>query len=500
MNRNRHAHARGRASQLVASYRPEQSTALLTVAVDDLDAELVALLASAGRTADPERRRALLASVTFPGGPIPIHGTIMLQGTITGDGRTFDTGGGSTRELPLPLMSCLETSFGHDGAEPIGRIDTITIGSDARIPYTGVILDTDEGREVAALIAARSVRGISADLDNMVVEYAVTEWDDDGFPCDYEMHATEWRIMGATITPFPAFAECNDTMVDGVTVEGMIDVGDDGDAGEGDSAEMPMAPAAAADGEHVHAAPIAASSALIAPPARFFLDPELPELTAPILEANGHYYGHLASWDECHTGYLDVCVCAPHSASDYAYFLTGAVLADDGHRYAVGQITLGGEHAGDELGYREAVDHYADAGTAAADVAVGEDDHGIWFSGMVRPNLDDLQRHALQAHALSGDWRPIGTGLELVATLCVNSPGFPVPRARVASGRVVALIASSSAGRLAQLMRQRNEPPTREEFDAMAARLAKVEGRASSHERQLGQLAPGIRAGVRARL
>ncbi len=42
----------------------------------------------------------------------------------------------------------------------------------------------------------------------------------------------------------------------------------------------------------------------------------------------------------------------------------------------------------------------------------------------------------------SGDWRPIGRGLELVAALAVNQPGFPI--ARVAHGRVSALTAAGA--------------------------------------------------------
>jgi len=52
---------------------------------------------------------------------------------------------------------------------------------------------------------------------------------------------------------------------------------------------------------------------------------------------------------------------------------------------------------------------------------------------------------AARASAPSGDWRPIKGSLELVAVCQVNVPGFPIARARVASGQVMALVAAGSS-------------------------------------------------------
>lgn len=83
-----------------------------------------------------------------------------------------------------------------------------------------------------------------------------------------------------------------------------------------------------------------------------------------------------------------------------------------------------------------------------ADVAIGEDEHGIWVAGAVRPGAAPEQVHALRGSPLSGDWRWIDGEYELVAALAVNTPGFPIPReadtetpALVASGRPPALLA-----------------------------------------------------------
>jgi hypothetical protein len=93
--------------------------------------------------------------------------------------------------------------------------------------------------------------------------------------------------------------------------------------------------------------------------------------------------------------------------------------------------------------------HYDNTGFVAADVAAGDDAYGIWIHGSMRPDVDELSVRRLRGAALSGDWRERGGGLELVAALAVNVPGFPVvrPTARIASGGPRALVA---AGRITQ--------------------------------------------------
>lgn len=181
------------------------------------------------------------------------------------------------------------------------------------------------------------------------------------------------------------------------------------------------------------------------PPADWFADPELDGPAALHVGEDGRIFGHLAAWDVPHIGMPNQRVVAPRSASGYAYFRTGAVLADDGTEIPVGHITLDTGHAGTELGHHAAASHYDMTGTVVADVAAGEDRFGIWVAGALRPNVDEATAAKLRAAALSGDWRRIGSSLELVAALAVNVPGFPVPRvrARVASGQPMALVAAA---------------------------------------------------------
>jgi hypothetical protein len=170
-------------------------------------------------------------------------------------------------------------------------------------------------------------------------------------------------------------------------------------------------------------------------PSKWFDNPGLDAPTALTIEDDGRVFGHLALWGTCHVGMGDVCVTPPRSAAGYAYFSTGAVLTDAG-RVPVGQITMNTGHAGLSDDARAAAFHYDHTGSAVADVAVGEDEHGIWFAGAMR-DVTPEQARGLSCAALSGDWRSIRGNLELVAALAVNVPGFPVPRrALAASGGV----------------------------------------------------------------
>jgi hypothetical protein len=103
-------------------------------------------------------------------------------------------------------------------------------------------------------------------------------------------------------------------------------------------------------------------------------------------------------------------------------------------------ISLGGGHASPNLGFRAAAAHYDSTSAAVADVSVGEDEHGIWCAGWIRPGTSEEKVVALRASDVSGDWRTIGGKMEMIAALAVNSAGFPI--ARVENRQQVVLMAS----------------------------------------------------------
>lgn len=160
-----------------------------------------------------------------------------------------------------------------------------------------------------------------------------------------------------------------------------------------------------------------------------------PNLTGPMpltVFDNGQVFGHLASWDTCHVGFED-CRTAPSSPSGYAYYLTHEERTTDGV-IPVGVLSVGGGHADPNLGFMAAVQHYDDVSTAVAHVVVGEDAYGIWAAGRVLPWADPVKVEQFRSSPISGDWRRIGGALELIAACSVNTPGFPIPRARARAG------------------------------------------------------------------
>lgn len=195
----------------------------------------------------------------------------------------------------------------------------------------------------------------------------------------------------------------------------------------------------------VAAADLGDESALPAP-AEWFVDPELDRPTPLHVSPDGQVFGHLARWDECHTGNDKMCRTAPHSEAGYAYFLTGSYLTADGSMVPVGTITMDTGHAGLEFSSTAAMAHYDNTGAAGAYVNVGEDEHGIWVAGTLAPGIDGDAIVRLRAAKLSGDWRTIGRGrnLELLGALAVNVPGFPVPHTSLAAaaGVQTALVAA----------------------------------------------------------
>lgn len=179
--------------------------------------------------------------------------------------------------------------------------------------------------------------------------------------------------------------------------------------------------------------------------ADWFRVPEPDHVQPFVITDEGQVYGHIADWKTCHgnTGAYGECMIAPRSPSGYANFLLGYVETDEGP-IPTGCLTIGGGHANGRLSMRDAQRHYDDSTAAWADVHVIDGEHGIWACGWVRPGTSEEMVVAARASKLSGDWRRGPHGLDMIAALAVNAPGFAIPRvaANLRGGEVYSLVAA----------------------------------------------------------
>lgn len=419
---------------------------------------------------------ALLAAVD---GGTPWTATLCVTGVPTVDNgvkRILDPDGGSWLPLPLPLMLMDDGPHGDSSDAPIcGRIDAISVAGNA-YQGTGVFFDDSSdptvraiGSKAAALVGDMRRLGISIDMVD-------TDWDmmaysngsvssldeandpisdgDDGpggpateanYPDDIPMPieaetdviqelidpdndgdvdfelimcATQWVIAGATVCPVQALAPQSTIALIASAAKR---------TGKWNSETDFIGPVLTAS---------AAGLAPELPPAEWFDDPKLEQLTALTVTEDGRVFGHMAPWDGCHTGFPGTCVPPPRSPSNYAGFHLGELVTADGSKVAVGTLTMDTGHAGHRLSADRAMAHYDNTGTAAAFVRAGEDQFGIWVAGSLSARLSAADAQALMASKPSGDWREVfrGKGRDLIGVLQVNVPGFPVPRALTASG------------------------------------------------------------------
>lgn len=322
-------------------------------------------------------------------------------------------------EEPLPLRWSPEDIGAHQGARNVGNIQRIWREGAGEIWGEGEIDDDGDGYSIVRQIQLKTAGSVSLDLDDI----------EGTFDPDTEISTfMKARIRGLTIVSISAFI--------GAKISILEDEGSDDDS---------------------NLIAIIASAIPVAPPEAWFSDPELGEATRITVTPDGRVFGHIAQWGTCHTGYAAKCVEPPSSPSSYAYFRTGAVETAEGNVVPTGRLTIDTNHASLRASGSDAISHYDHTGAAVADVVVGEDAIGIWFSGALRPGVTAEQVRVLRASSLSGDWRPFSGHLEMVGALAVNTPGFPIPgkftsskqpvqaRFREVSGEVLAL---TSAGLL----------------------------------------------------
>ena len=384
------------------------------------------------------------------------EGILSLEGTGTTDGRWFESGAWSWRDLPLTLMAQTVNQPGHEGAEVAGRIDDIWKMSvaearasgyeiDSDVPEaasvvmgTGIFDSGDFGRETARMVAEKTLRGVSVDFAVLkaalrdpesgdIIDEKDLELEDILFG-NYQRAALEAEIMAATVVATPAFSQASIAIV-----------------ASGDSQPVPTQIRLTTS-----ALVASAGAAPLTPPAEWFRDPVLDGPTSLTITDDGRIYGHLALWDSCHTGFSNICKAPPRSNTGYAYFNTGEMETAEGERVTCGKLMFcreGNKHAPLDYSAVQASRHYDDTTKIGGFVHAGEDQWGIWLAGATRHDLTDEEVQYLRLNPPSGDWRPINRGPnELIAAFSVPVGGFPIPRSELR------LVASAEKEEIAALI------------------------------------------------
>jgi len=191
-----------------------------------------------------QQRQAAAAPTTFvddlPLDTAPVStwsGVIGMEGELTGDGRLIELNALHWDDLPLPLRYVSSDVGSHDGAQVVGRINSVTRGQGGAIEAEGDFdMSSDVGREAARQVGEGLTTGVSMDLDDVSFEIRVaadyfdegdpllamllgedeeTEMptDDEGRivvaemkPDDEISVTTSGRLRAATIVAIPAFA------------------------------------------------------------------------------------------------------------------------------------------------------------------------------------------------------------------------------------------------------------------------------------------------------
>lgn len=353
---------------------------------------------------------------------------LWVMGEETTDNRILAEDGVFTqRDFPMPLQWCEKSEGGHINSVTVGVLESHRQDGNRHL-YSGYMLN-NEHSEKAANLLAHKVASPSADMGKSEWHYT----DENGRKLDsneaimahlekggsLRRKITQGHVVGATLVAFPAIG----------------------------SARLELNP----EREVRDVGLVAAAAAEFSPrvyPHAHFEDPGFTRSTPLHMDENGRISGHLATFGECHSSVQSSCVMVPRSPSGYQRFHTSPpVRLDDGKRLQVGRLTVGTGHADPRLRPAPAAAHYDNTGACFALVVAGEDAFGVWVSGVAAPWATTEQIEQGLSSPLSGDWRNFGQGLDLVAVLAVNTPGFAVQGSDDDEGYPSALVASLSPQR-----------------------------------------------------
>ena len=379
---------------------------------------------------------------------------IIPEGTDAGDRRFIEENALTWRDLetgPLPLMVQVQNpeTGGHALAYIAGSIWQIERRG-TEIWGFGFFDSGQWGIEARRLITEGTIKGVSADIDMVESDMQSDKGDEP------RIRLTSGRIMGATITPFPAFQEAIIRVLSVLTAGGeltyemVLEAFASADTAAGDGvesravwrsvipfqggiidADTPSMLTASPEG------PVRRNSYPTEPPAEWFAKRTLNQRHAVEVDADGAVWGHVAGWFECHIGSGRACITPPRSRQGYRHGYehwrrAGSTLLANGQTIRTSPIFLDLNHSHAAIP-DDAAQEMEHTGLAVCDVTYYEDEWGIQVAGAVRPTASPEQVRVLRGSDVSPHWCNQDGNLELVGAMCVNVSGYPPPKVLVAS-------------------------------------------------------------------
>lgn len=404
------------------------------------------------------------------------RGVLTLQGVESGDHRVLDRV--TWRELPLTLRLQTEDFGGHDGATPVGSIESLQVMQDGQVWGDGPFSESESGELAALWVAERTVRGVSVDpgaisYTSELVDPATgavvpmtkvhETWEAIDAATDSENTARAdelyawleslyerirfdpYEIAAATLVATPAFPQASIEVYE-VDDETGAEVDDDEPSSNG-SELAPLAPRLAAllDSKRARFADVGRMTLQQPPePAETLAPaPRLRQASAPAtmraewfapldepprkftITDEGRMLGYLFTWDSCHRSFLGRCE-TPDYQADFSEFHTGEVALDDGNRMRVGVLTCAAEHAPDGAFTEQQLARLMeDTGLQLGPVRLYSDSIGVQACGQVFDDVDETTVARALAGYPSGDWRMVRGQWRLFGLHTVNTPGHP---------------------------------------------------------------------------
>lgn len=350
-----------------------------------------------------------------------------VTGVPTSDGRMLASDIEMTfRDTPMPLQWCEESEGGHYGSVTVGVIESISLNKSGEVRASGYMLNNENAVSAIDLIG-HGANNPSVDLGDAEIIWT----DENGTPVTDETYeegmeliltVLKAEVLATTIVAIPAFGETRIRLNE-----------------QQETREKDLVAALVASMDVAHKAPVYDPA--------LFADPKLTGPTRLTITEDGHVFGHVAAWTDNHRSVGLGNIKPPRSKTGYDHFHSSpGVHLSDGTVLPVGRLTVGIGHAPTRgVSAAAAQAHYDNVDACWSLGRIGEDRHGIWYSGVVAPWATPERVQMGLASPLSGDWRPIGPhggNLELVAVLSVNTPGFLCKMATDSSGQPLAMVAS----------------------------------------------------------